>query len=214
MLTEIFKTIIDWYTANINYYTITLLMAIESSFIPFPSEIVVPPAAYKAACGELNIYLVVFFSTFGALLGALFNYYLAMLLGRALIYKFANTKLAHFFLINASSVEKSEIYFRKHGAISTFVGRLVPAIRQLISLPAGLAKMDITKFILYTTLGAGIWNVILAVLGYFLYSQQELLKKYYFEASVIGLGLGIIVVGYLMMQAFRGNGQKIVTEQK
>lgn len=200
---ESFQTITDWYMNNINYFTITVLMAIESSFIPFPSEIVIPPAAWKAAQGDLNIYLVVFFGTLGAIIGALFNYYFALFLGRKLIYAFANTRLAHMMLIDKSGVEKSEKFFVKYGRISTFIGRLVPAIRQLISIPAGLARMKLSDFILFTFLGSIIWNVILAVLGYFLYSQKETLDLYYQEISWVFLALGILFIAYLFYKGFK-----------
>ena len=157
---EFFQTVTDWYMNNINYFTITVLMAVESSFIPFPSEIVIPPAAWKAAQGDLNIYLVVFFGTLGAMIGAFFNYYIAYYLGRKLIYSFANTKLAHLLLIDVKGVQKSEQFFIKNGKISTFIGRLVPAIRQLISIPAGLAKMSLRDFTFYTFLGSLLWNVL------------------------------------------------------
>ena len=160
--------IYEWFMENMNYGYITLLMAIESSFIPFPSEIVVPPAAFKAMQpgSGLNIYLVVVFATIGAMIGAIFNYYVAMWIGRPLVYKFADSRFGHMCLLNGEKIHQAEVYFDKHGAISTFIGRLLPAIRQLISIPAGLARMHFGKFLLYTTLGAGLWNVVLAVLGY------------------------------------------------
>ena len=162
--------IYEWFMENMNYGWITLLMAIESSFIPFPSEIVVPPAAFKAMQpgSGLNIYLVVVFATVGAIIGAIFNYYIAMWIGRPLVYKFADSRLGHICLLNGEKVRQAEEYFDRHGAISTFIGRLLPAIRQLISIPAGLARMHFGKFLLYTTLGAGVWNVVLAALGYWL----------------------------------------------
>jgi membrane protein DedA with SNARE-associated domain len=206
---NIFSSLINWYMGNINYGTVTLLMAIESSFIPFPSEVVVPPAAWKAASGELNIYLVVFFSSLGAIIGALFNYYIAILLGRPLIYKLANTKLLHFLLIDQSSIEKAEGYFLKYGNISTFVGRLIPVIRQLISLPAGFAKMDIKPFLFFTFLGSTIWNIILALLGYFFYLQKDLLEKYYREISYFLLFCGIIFFGYIVFKIFRMEKKKV-----
>jgi len=205
---EFFQPYIDWYMNHINYFTITLLMAVESSFIPFPSEVVIPPAAWKAAQGELNIYLVVFFGTFGALIGAFFNYYIALFLGRKLVYAFANTRIANLLLINASGVEKAEKYFLKNGSISTFIGRLIPAIRQLISIPAGLAKMNLRDFAIYTFLGSMIWNVILALLGYFLYSQKELLELYYHEISIVFLIGGVLAIGYLMYKSFKKNGKE------
>jgi membrane protein DedA with SNARE-associated domain len=202
MITEVFSQLVEWYMGHINYFTITLLMAIESSFIPFPSEIIIPPAAYKAAMGELNIYLVIFFGTFGALIGALFNYFLALLIGRKVIYALANLKIVNLLMINQHSVEKSEEYFRKYGNMSTFIGRLVPAVRQLISIPAGLSKMNLKSFILYTTLGAGIWNIILALLGYFFYTQKELLEKYYHELTITFLIAGFLFVCYILLKVF------------
>jgi len=185
---------------NMNYLTITLLMAVESSFIPFPSEIVVPPAAYKARLGELNIYLVVFFSTLGALIGALFNYYLAVFIGRAALYKFAGTRFAHMCMIEPASIEKAEKYFIKHGRSATFIGRLVPGIRQLISIPAGLSRMPMGRFILFTTIGALLWNIILASLGYFV--PQEMVEKYYREMNVVLLILGGLFILYLIYLGF------------
>ena len=178
-----------WYDANMNYTNITLLMTVESSFIPFPSEIVIPPAAYVASKPEsdLNIFLVVLFGTLGAIIGALINYYLALWLGRPIIYKFADSKLGHLLLLSSDKIKKAEDYFNDHGKVSTFIGRLVPGIRQLISIPAGLAKMNLGSFILYTTLGAGIWNTILAFIGYLAHGQADLINKYSHELSVIVL---------------------------
>ena len=200
---------IQWCLDHLNYWTITLLMAIESSFIPFPSEIVVPPAAYKAAAGELNIYLVVLFATLGANIGALVNYYLAMWIGRPLIYKFASSRIVHMCLIDEASVMKAEKFFDDNGRISTFVGRLVPAVRQLISIPAGLARMKLATFLLYTTLGAGLWNIILAVIGYYLESvvpQDQLMSKvaeYSKELSWGFIALGILVLGVLIYKGVK-----------
>lgn len=155
---------------NLNYGTILLLMLIESTFIPFPSEVVVPPAAYNAAAGELNVFLVVLFATIGADLGAAINYGLAYYLGRPFIYRFANSRWGKLCLLNQQKIEKSEKFFTDHGVTATLVGRVLPAIRQLISIPAGLAKMNFAKFILYTTIGAGVWNGILATMGWYLHS--------------------------------------------
>lgn len=198
---------IAWCLEHLNYWVITLLMAIESSFIPFPSEVVVPPAAYKAATtGELNIFLVVLFSTIGACMGALVNYYLALYLGRPIIYRFAESRFGHMCLLDSSKVENAERYFDKHGAVGTFFGRLVPAVRQLISIPAGLARMNIARFLLYTTLGAGIWNCILAAMGWYIgrnYSGQleEKVAEYSGELKIVMLALGAAVVLYL---AYKG----------
>jgi membrane protein DedA with SNARE-associated domain len=199
-MTEIFTDVTAWYMENMNYYTITLLMAIESSFIPFPSEIVVPPAAYKAAQGELNIFLVVFFSTFGALIGALFNYYFALWIGRAAIYSFARTRIARLCLIEPKSIEKAEKFFVKNGNMSTLIGRLIPGIRQLISIPAGLARMPLKYFIVYTLIGSLAWNIILAMLGYFI--PKELVEEYYKEISYLMLVLGAVFVLYLVYKGF------------
>lgn len=199
-------TFIEWCLNNLNYWTITLLMTIESSFIPFPSEVVVPPAAYKAASGngELNVYLVVLFATIGANMGALINYFLAYYVGRPIVYRFANSRLGHICLINDEKVKYAEEYFDKHGALSTFIGRLIPAVRQLISIPAGLAKMKLSTFLFYTTLGAGIWNAILAAIGFYLQSVipeeqlRETVTQYSHELGYIFIGIGVFIVGYLI----------------
>jgi membrane protein DedA with SNARE-associated domain len=203
MISEIFSTIADWYMGNINYVTITLLMAIESSFIPLPSELVIPPAAWKAAQGDLNIWLVIVFGTVGALIGSLLNYFLALFIGRKIIYSLADTKIAHLMHIYPASIEKAEAYFRERGSISIFIGRLVPAVRHLISIPAGLSRMKLSDFILYTSLGAMIWNIILAALGYFLFTQKDLLEKYFSEISIVFLVLGVLLVAYLVYKAYK-----------
>ena len=186
---------IQWCLEHLNYWTITLLMAIESSFIPFPSEVVVPPAAWKAAAGDggLNVYLVVLFATIGANIGALINYCLAKWLGRPIVYKFANSRFGHMCLIDEAKVQHAEDFFDKHGAIATFIGRLIHAVRQLISIPAGLARMKLSTFLLFTTLGAGIWNAILAAIGHYLpkvpgiETEEQLLEKVNEYCHEIGL---------------------------
>lgn len=155
---------------NLNYTTIFVLMMVESTVIPFPSEVVVPPAAYSAAGGNLNIWLVILSATLGAVAGAIINYAAAYFLGRPVIYRFANSRWGRLCLLNQQKVEKSEKYFNDHGALATLTGRLIPGIRQLISVPAGLANMGLGKFILYTALGATAWNIILAALGWYLHS--------------------------------------------
>ena len=195
---------IAWCLEHLNYWVITLLMAIESSFIPFPSEVVVPPAAYKAATtGELNVFLVVVFASLGACIGALVNYYLARYLGRPLVYRFAESRFGHMCLIDKAKVENAERYFDEHGAVGTFFGRLVPAVRQLISIPAGLARMSLGRFVLYTTLGATLWNTILAGMGWYIgrfYSGQleEKVAQYSGELKIAMLVLGAAVVLYLI----------------
>ena len=193
---------------NLNYSTVTLFMAIESSFIPFPSEAVVPPAAWKATVtGEMNIILVILFATLGAIIGALFNYLLALWFGRPIVYKFANSRLGHMCLIDEEKVKYAEEYFDKHGAISTIVGRLVPAVRQLISIPAGLARMGVGRFLLFTTIGAGAWNIILAILGYWMSkipgmdSETAVMTAVKEHSTIIGyafIALAAFVIGFLI----------------
>ncbi|MBR6379545.1 MAG: DedA family protein [Fibrobacter sp.] len=203
--TGIYTRIIDWYNDNLNYGTITLLMAVESSFIPFPSELVVPPAAYKALQpgSNLNIVLIVIFASMGALIGAFINYFLAKFLGRPIVYKFADSRLGHFLLIDTQKVEKAENYFRDHGAISTFVGRLITVIRQLISIPAGLSNMKLLPFTLFTFLGATIWNCVLAVLGYLAHGQKDIIEKYNSELAIALLALGVLFIGYMVWNAVK-----------
>lgn len=203
-------TVFQWFQANLNYGTITLLMAIESSFIPFPSEVVVPPAAYFAMENpDLNIYLVWLFATLGALIGASVNYLLALWIGRPLVYAFANSRFGHICLIDATKVEKAEAYFDKHGAVSTFLGRLVPAVRQLISIPAGLSRMNFGTFALFTVLGAGVWNVVLALMGYWLHTfvpQDELMTQiehYNHYLTWAGYAVGLLVVSFLAYQGVK-----------
>lgn len=155
---------------NLNYGTILLLMLLESTVIPVPSELVVAPAAYHAAGGSLNVFLVVLFATIGADLGASINYFVALYVGRPVIYRFANSRWGKMCLLNQEKVEKSERYFDEHGIAATLTGRLIPGIRHLISLPAGLARMNYWKFLLYTTIGAGAWHTILALMGWYMHA--------------------------------------------
>lgn len=191
-----------------NYASITALMTIESSFIPFPSEVVIPPAVYVASeptsalCATGNypvdVALIVLFGTVGAMLGAVINYLLSMWLGRPIIYKFADSRVGHLLLLSSEKVQKAENYFNDHGKVSTFIGRLIPGIRQLISIPAGLAKMHFGQFMLYTFLGAFIWNTVLALLGYIAHGQADLINQYSHELSIIILDLvGVVVIYYV-----------------
>lgn len=202
---EIIQTVVDWYMANLNYFTIALLMAIESSFIPFPSEVVIPFAAYKAAQGGLNVFGVVIAGTLGAIIGALFNYYLSLYLGRPLVYKLADSRIGKMLLLSKDKVQHAEDYFVKNGNASTFIGRLVPAVRQLISIPAGLSRMNIRNFILYTTAGAGIWNIILALIGYFIYDLREKIFPY-IEYILYFLGAAFVI--YLVFKALKSRKAK------
>lgn len=207
--------LIKWVLENLNYWVVTLFMTIESSFIPFPSEVIVPPAAWKSMTDEsMNIFLVVLFATVGADLGALINYYLARWLGRPIVYKFANSRIGHICLIDEEKVHHAEEYFRKHGATSTFFGRLIPAVRQLISIPAGLAGMKLGPFLLYTTLGAGVWNSVLALIGYLIYRFTDIkttndvylmATQYSREIGYVIIAIVIVVIGYL---AYKGIKKK------
>ena len=202
------ETVTSWYAAQMNYASITALMTIESSFIPFPSEVVIPPAVYVASeptsalCATGNypvdVALIVLFGTVGAMLGAVINYLLSMWLGRPIIYKFADSRVGHLLLLSSEKVQKAENYFNDHGKVSTFIGRLIPGIRQLISIPAGLAKMHFGQFLLYTFLGAFIWNTVLALLGYIAHGQADLINQYSHELSIIILALvGVVVIYYV-----------------
>ncbi|MDE6339259.1 MAG: DedA family protein [Muribaculaceae bacterium] len=189
-------------------------MTIESSFIPFPSEGIVPPAAYLACTNtgvgnDMNIFGVVIVATLGALAGAFINYYLALWIGRPIVYKFADSRLGHACLIDRAKVDKAERYFDKHGAISTFIGRLIPAIRQLISIPAGISKMNVAQFALFTALGALVWNAILASLGYWLSLHVspdmlfEKIEEYNKYLTWAGYGLLLLCILYIFYNAFR-----------
>ncbi|MBJ2160668.1 MAG: DedA family protein [Muribaculaceae bacterium] len=202
----------DWFVNNASYLFVFVFMVIESSFIPFPSEVVVPPAAYLAMQkGDMNIFLVVLAATAGALVGALVNYVLSLLIGRPIVYAFANSRFGHACLINQEKVEKAEKYFDNHGAASTFFGRLIPAVRQLISIPAGIAKMNIWVFMLFTSLGALIWNCILAGLGWWLsrhVSLDELyvsVEKYNSYLTLGGIVILVLCVLYILYNAFKKN---------
>lgn len=195
----------QWFVENASYLFVFIFMIIESSFIPFPSEVVVPPAAYLAASkDDMNVYLIVLVATAGAIVGALINYYLSLWIGRPLVYKFANSRFGHACLINEAKVQRAESYFDKHGAISTFIGRLIPAVRQLISIPAGISKMNIGVFVIFTGLGAMVWNGVLAALGWWL-AQQVPLDKLYATVehyntylSYIGIAIGVVCVGFIV----------------
>lgn len=210
----------NWFVENANYWFVFVFMVIESSFIPFPSEVIVPPAAYLActntgAGSDMNIYMVVVMATLGALVGAFVNYYLALWIGRPVVYRFADSRLGHACLINREKVDKAERYFDDHGAISTFIGRLIPAIRQLISIPAGISKMNVGKFAIFTTLGAMVWNTVLAALGYWLsrtVSPDDLFNKveeYNKYLTWAGYGIAVICVGYIVWNAFKPRKEQL-----
>ena len=205
--------IIQWCLEHLNYWTITLLMTIESSFIPFPSEVVIPPAAWKAAGdGSMSVPLIVVFGTLGADIGALVNYFLSISLGRAIIYRFVESRLGKMCLLSRKKMEKAEEYFKAHGAVSTLVGRLIPAVRQLISIPAGLSRMHLGQFLAYTTLGVLVWNSILAVLGWSMSkvpgisNQEELVSTVSRYSDLLGYAfilLGVLIVSWIVFKEVR-----------
>ena len=193
---------------NLNYGTILFLMLLESTVIPVPSEFVVTPAAYHAAGGNLDVFLVVLFATIGADMGASINYVVAYFVGRPVIYSFANSKWGKMCLLNQEKVEKSEKYFDDHGIVATLTGRLIPGIRHLISIPAGLAKMNYWKFLLYTTIGAGVWHSILAGLGWYLHSivpedqLNDKITEYAEYIKIIIVALVLIAIVYFGLKYY------------
>ena len=207
MIAELFQGALD----NLNYFWVTFFMMIESSFIPFPSEIVVIPAAFMAAEGTMSLPLVILFATVGGLLGATINYVLSYTLGRKIIYAFADSKLGHLCLLDSDKVAYAEEYFRKRGVLATLIGRLIPAVRQLISIPAGLSKMNFGKFAFFTFLGAGAWNIILACIGYGFHgvmNKEELIEKVQHYSHEFLLVLIIIFVGFVGYMIYK-NKKKV-----
>ena len=189
---------------GMGYLGIFLLMFLESTFFPFPSEIIMIPAGYLAYQGEMNLYMVVLVGILGSVAGALLNYYLAMHLGKKIILRYGK-----YFFIKEETLDKLDTFFAKHGEISTFTGRLIPGIRQLISLPAGLARMNIAKFSFYTAIGAGIWVVVLVVVGYVVGSNQELISEYMKSATLIAL---VSVVLILIFYVVRNRRRREILE--
>lgn len=210
-----------WFKDHMNYWTVLVLMAIESSVIPLPSEVVVPPAAYFSlqAGSSLDFWVVILVATAGAYLGSAINYGLSMIIGRPIIYAFADSKVGHFLHLSKEKMEKAELYFQKKGSISIFFGRLLPAVRHLISIPAGLSRMNFGTFSLYTIIGAGIWNVILAGLGYLLYrvvpddsqffAQLEHYNHYLKIAGFVLLGAVILYIIYKMYKKKNNKSQEL-----
>lgn len=220
--------LLQFFIEHAGYWMVFIFMVIESSFLPFPSEVVVPPAAFisaqtakqliykgqEVAIPDLNIALIVLVATAGAITGALINYFIAMWVGRPIVYGFANSRFGHACLIDAAKVEKAEKYFDDHGAVSTFIGRLIPAVRQLISIPAGLARMNLGKFILFTGLGAMVWNCILAGLGYWLGTTIDInqlytsVEKYNSYLTIGGIVILLLCVAYILWNALRKSKDK------
>ena len=207
MIAELFQGALE----NLNYFWVTFFMMIESSFIPFPSEIVVIPAAFMAAEGTMSLSLVILFATIGGLLGATINYVLSYTLGRKIIYAFADSKLGHLCLLDSEKVAYAEEYFRKRGVLATLIGRLIPAVRQLISIPAGLSKMNFGKFAFFTFLGAGAWNIILACIGYGFHgvmNKEELIEKVQHYSHEFLLVIIVVFVGFVGYMIYKNKKKK------
>lgn len=211
------EALYNWYRDHMTYGTIVLLMAIESSIIPLPSEVVVPPAAYFALQpgSDLNMTMVIVMATVGAFLGAAINYLLSMLIGRPVFYSFADSRVGHLLMLSSEKLQHAEDYFRKKGAVSIFLGRLLPAVRHLISIPAGLSRMNFATFSLYTILGAAIWNVVLALMGYALYlavpdanSLFAELEHYNDYVKLAGYGLIALLVVYIVYKYRKSKNKK------
>lgn len=199
--------VLTWYDAHMNYSTVGLLMALESSFVPFPSEVVIPPAVYVACNPDtrsgMTIWVIVLIGTLGALIGAYINYFLSRWLGRPIIYAFAESKVGHLLNLSKEKVQRAESYFNDHGNVSTLVGRLIPVIRQFISIPAGLSKMNLATFTFFTLLGAGAWNVVLALLGWLAYKAADpsVIEKYSHQFSVAIVVIFVAVVAFLIIRS-------------
>lgn len=212
---SLFQHIEKWYGENMSYATITALMAVESSFIPLPSEIVIPPAAYISCSDDpeinknnLNIFLVILFGTIGAVIGAYVNYFLALLLGRPILYKLADSKFGKLLMLSSEKVKKAEDFFNRNGKTSTFMGRLIPGVRHLISIPAGLSKMKLLPFTFFTFVGAGLWNCCLALLGYLAHGQANLINEYSHELSLVIIALVGIAIVYFVLRYFVKKNRK------
>ena len=198
MLHDIVNFVVDT-VGSLGYIGIFIMMFLESSFFPFPSEIVMVPAGYLAYKGEMNIYLAIFAGIAGSLTGALFNYFLAVKFGRSFLIKYGK-----YFFIKEETISKMEQYFKSHGHISTFSGRLIPAVRQYISFPAGLARMNLLIFSIYTTLGAAIWVVILTLLGYYLGDNEALVKEY-LRYIIVGILICLAIIGFWYYKKIKKN---------
>lgn len=199
-------SLLHWYDANMNYLAVGALMTLESSFIPFPSEVVIPPAVYVAcnpqSAGGMKVWLVVLAGTIGALLGALINYLLSLWLGRPIIYAFARSRVGRMLQLSEEKLQRAELYFNDHGIVSTLVGRFIPVIRQLISIPAGLSRMNLLSFSLFTTLGALAWNCVLALLGWLAYKAADptVIEQYSRQLSIIIVALFVAVILFIVIR--------------
>ncbi len=207
----------EWYKDHMTYVTIVVLMAIESSIIPLPSEVVVPPAAYFALQegSDLNVWMVIVMATVGATLGAIINYGISMLIGRPVLYAFADSRVGRMLMLSSEKLQNAERYFQEKGAISIFLGRLLPAVRHLISIPAGLSRMNIGTFTVFTCLGAAVWNFVLAGMGYLLYlvvpdanSLFDQLEYYNHYVKLVGYGLIVLAALYIYYKVKKNKKSK------
>jgi len=188
MLDPLINFLVDT-IGHMGYPGIVALMFLESSFFPFPSEVVIPPAGYLASKGQMNLWIVILAGVVGSLLGGIFNYWIAVKMGRPFFERWGM-----YFLVSEKTLQKSEVFFVRHGHISTFIGRLLPGIRQLISLPAGLARMPLKRFLTFTALGSGIWVVILAFIGYWVGNNSELVNKFLHKTTIVTIIVCTIIV--------------------
>jgi membrane protein DedA with SNARE-associated domain len=202
MITALINWVLN-FTAGLNYFGVGILMAIESSFLPLPSEIIIPPAAYLASQGAFSLWLIILAGVIGSVIGASINYLLSLWLGRLVVYKLAANPLARFVLITPEKIARAEKYFLRNASTATFFGRLIPVARHLISIPAGFCRMPYGRFIFYTALGSAIWVSILAALGYFLGANQGLIHRYYREIYWLLLVLALLWIGWLMIKKIR-----------
>ena len=199
-------SLLHWYDANMNYLAVGALMTLESSFIPFPSEVVIPPAVYVAcnpeSAGGMKVWLVVLAGTLGALIGALINYLLSLWLGRPIIYAFARSRIGRMLQLSEEKLQRAEVYFNDHGVVSTLVGRFIPVIRQLISIPAGLSRMNLLSFSFFTTLGALAWNCVLALLGWLAYKAADptVIEQYSRQLSIIIVAVFVAVILFFVVR--------------
>lgn len=207
--------LIEWAMEHLSYEVIFILMVMENSVVPLPAELIVTPAAYKAAIGEMDIFVLILVTTIGSTLGAIINYHLSLFLGRPLIHKFADSKWGHLLMLSSKKMEYAENLFRKNGNWSTFVGRLLPAGRQFISIPAGLARMNIAAFIFYTTFGSAIWNSVLSAAGYFLAyilppdEIASIIEYYGTWINVVFFSIiGILIIGVIVKKQIKKRKQK------
>ncbi len=198
IITTFISSLIDWYTNSLSYWVLTLLMILENSIVPLPAELIVAPAAYNAATGRLSFPIIILCTTFGSIVGAIINYYLSLFLGRELIYRFVDSRWGKLLMLDTEKLKQAEQFFLKRGKTATFIGRLIPVGRQLVSIPAGLARMPILTFILYTAIGSAIWNTLLASIGYFLAAiipPEQLgatVNKYSIEISIIFVAICVV----------------------